>query len=133
MIYEFPHFSIPNKMSTLSRLVDSSSCCFFVLFFFFLLYNIVLVLPYINMHPPWMYTCSPSWTPLPPPSPYHPSSSSQYTSPKLLVSCIEPGLLCLLRKNTYPLIHNFISSSIFLLCVFFHLFSHSCLYIGFLH
>ena len=30
----------------------------FYLFIFFLLYNIVLVLPYINMHPPQMYTCS---------------------------------------------------------------------------
>ena len=59
---------------------------------FFLLYNIVLVLPYINMHPPWVYTCSPSWAPLPPPSPYHPSGSSQCTSPKHPVSCIEPGL-----------------------------------------
>ena len=28
--------------------------------FFFLLYNIVLVLPYINMHPPQVYMCSPS-------------------------------------------------------------------------
>ena len=28
-----------------------------------LLYNIVLVLSYINMNPPWVYTCSPSWTP----------------------------------------------------------------------
>ena len=28
---------------------------------------------------PWVYTCSPSWTPLPPPSPYHPSGSSQCT------------------------------------------------------
>ena len=64
--------------------------CFFLLFF--LLYNIVLVLPYINMHPPWVYMCSPSWTPLPPPSPYHSSGSSQCTSPKLPVSCIEPGL-----------------------------------------
>ena len=27
---------------------------------FFLLYNIVLFLPYINMHPPRVYTCSPS-------------------------------------------------------------------------
>ena len=38
-----------------------------------------MVLPYINMHPPRVYTCSPSWTPLPPPSPYHPSGSSQCT------------------------------------------------------
>ena len=44
------------------------------------------------MNPPWMYMCSPSWTPLPPPSPYHPSGSSQCTSPKYPVSCIEPGL-----------------------------------------
>ena len=49
-------------------------------------------LPYINMNPPRVYTCSPSWTPLPPPFPYHPSGSSQCTSPKLPVSCIEPGL-----------------------------------------
>ena len=32
------------------------------------------------------------WTPLPPPSPYHPSGSSQCTSPKHPVSCIEPGV-----------------------------------------
>ena len=43
--------------------------------FFFLFYNSVLVLPYINMNPPQVYTCSPSWTLLPPP-----------------VSFIEPGL-----------------------------------------
>ena len=49
-------------------------------------------LPYINMNPPQVYTCSPSWTPLPPPSPYHPSGSSQCTSPKHPVSCIKPGL-----------------------------------------
>ena len=47
-----------------------------------LLYNIALVLPYINMNPPQVYTCSPSWTLLPPPFPYHPSGSSQCTSPK---------------------------------------------------
>ena len=38
------------------------------IFFFFLLYDIVLVLPYINLNLPWVYMCSPSWTPphLPP-------------------------------------------------------------------
>ena len=64
----------------------------FILIGGWLLYNIVLVLPYINMNLPWVYTCSPSWTPLPPPSSYHPSGSSQCTSPKHPVSCIEPGL-----------------------------------------
>ena len=41
-----------------------------ILFFFkklinllILLYNIVLVLPYIDLNPPWVYMCSPSWTP----------------------------------------------------------------------
>ena len=51
-----------------------------------------MVLPYINMNPPQVYTCSPSWTPVPPPSLYHPSGSSQCTSPQHPVSCIEPGL-----------------------------------------
>ena len=44
------------------------------------------------MNPPQVYMCSPSWTLLPPPSPYHPSGSSQCTSPKHSVLCIEPGL-----------------------------------------
>ena len=44
------------------------------------------------MNPPQVYMCSPSWTLLSPPSPYHPSGSSQCTSPKHPVSCIKPGL-----------------------------------------
>ena len=66
------------------------------------LYCIVLVLPYINMNPPQVYTCSPFWTPLPPPSPYHPSGSSQCTSPKHPVSCIEPEPAI---RFTYDIIH----------------------------
>ena len=38
------------------------------------------------MNPPQAYMCSPSWTLLPPPSSYHPSGSSQCTSPKHPVS-----------------------------------------------
>ena len=72
------------------------------LVFFFLLYNIVLVLPYINMHPPQVYTCSPSWAPFPHPSPYHPSGSSQCTSSKHPVSFIEPGLA---THFIYDIIH----------------------------
>ena len=64
----------------------------FLIIIIILLYNIVSALPYINMHPPRVYTCSPSWTSLPPPSPYHPSGSSQCTSPKHPLSCIKPGL-----------------------------------------
>ena len=46
--------------------------------------------------------CSPSLTLLPPPSPYHPSGSSQCTSPKHPVSCIEPGLA---TRFIYDIIH----------------------------
>ena len=69
---------------------------------FFLLYNIVLVLPYINMNPPWEYMCSQSWTPLSPPSPYHLSGSSQCTSLRHPVSCIKPRLAI---RFLYDIIH----------------------------
>ena len=65
---------------------------FFKFYFIFKLYNTVLVLPNIKMNPPQVYLCSPSWTLLPPPSPYPPSGSSQGTSPKHPVLCIKPGL-----------------------------------------
>ena len=65
-----------------------------------------MVLPYINMNLPQVYTCLQSWTLLPPtpapPSPYHPSGSSQCTSPKHPVSCIEPGLVI---HFLYDIIH----------------------------
>ena len=64
----------------------------FKFYFIFKLYITVLVLPTIKMNPPQVYMCSPSWTLLPPPSPFHPSGSSQCTSPEHPVSCIERGL-----------------------------------------
>ena len=36
------------------------------------------------MNQPWIYMCSPSWSPPPPPSSAHPSGSSQCTSPEHL-------------------------------------------------
>ena len=45
---------------------------------------------------------SPTWSPLPPPSPPHPSGSSQCTSPEHPVSCIEPGLVI---RFTYDNLH----------------------------
>ena len=49
---------------------------YFIFFnFIFKLYITVLVLPNIKMNQPQVYMCSPSWTLLPPPSPYHPSGS----------------------------------------------------------
>ena len=44
----------------------------------------------------------PILNPLPPPSPYHPSGSSQCTSPKLPVSCFERGLAI---RFLYGIIH----------------------------
>ena len=77
---------------------------FFSFFFlnFFLLYNIVLVLPYIHMNTPRVCTCSLSWTPLPLPSSYHPSGSSQCTSPEHPESWIKPGLAI---RFLYDIIH----------------------------
>ena len=84
------------KKTECRRIYAFELWCWRRLFFFnfiFKLYNIVLVLSNIEMNPPQVYMCSPSWTLLPPPSPYHPSGSSQCTSPKHPVSCIEPGLV----------------------------------------
>ena len=54
------------------------------------------------MNQPWVYMYSPSWIPLPPPSPSHPSGSSQCKSPEHPVSCIEPGLaICFTYDNIY--------------------------------
>ena len=75
---------------------------FFLNYLFILLYNIVLVLPYIDLNLAWVYMCAPSWIPLPTPSPSHPSRSSQYTSPEHPVSCIEPELaICLTYDNLH--------------------------------
>ena len=71
-------------------------------FYFILLYNTVLVLPYINMNLPQVYMNSQSWTPIPPSSPYHLSVSSQCTSPKHPISCIEPRLAI---RFLYDIIH----------------------------
>ena len=67
-----------------------------------------MVLPYIKMNLPQVYMCSPSWTLLPPPSPYHSSGSSQCTSPKHPVPCIEPGLA---TRFIYDTIHVSMSFS----------------------
>ena len=84
--------SLPNFSISVLLIFFCVTDLFFLINFIFKLYIIVLVLPNIKMNPPQVYMCSPSWTLLPPPSPYHPSGSSQCTSPKHPVSCIEPGL-----------------------------------------
>ena len=60
------------------------------------------VLPYIDMNQPQVYKCPPSWTPLPSPSPLHPSGSSQCTGFECPVSCIELGLvICFTYGNIH--------------------------------
>ena len=96
-----------NHIKFENRKLKDNFVCFNFLLCFFLLYNIVLVLPYINVNPPLAYTCSQSWTPLPPLSPHHPSGSSQCTSPKLPVSCMEPGLAI---RFLYDIIHVWLAT-----------------------
>ena len=70
---------------------------FFSIYFYQLEANYFTILqwflPYIDMNQPWIYMCSLSLSPLLPPSPSHPSGSSQCTTPRALVSCIQPGLV----------------------------------------
>ena len=54
----FPLLVILNSRFDLADSFDHNFFLFF--YYFFSLYNIVLVLPYINMHPLRVYTCSPS-------------------------------------------------------------------------
>ena len=56
-------------------------------FFYFLTLQYCIGFAIYWNDPPQVYMCSPSWTLLP-----SPSGSSQCTSPKHPVSCIEPGL-----------------------------------------
>ena len=67
-----------------------SHICFFLklINLFILLYNIVLVSPYIDLNLPWVYMCSPSWTPLPTPSPSHPSGHQPWVNRDSNI-CIE--------------------------------------------
>ena len=82
---------------------DLRSCMYlYVFFFFFLILHYCIGFAIYQHESTTGSTCSPSWTLLPPPSPYHPSGSSQCTSPKHPVSCIEPGLAI---RFLYDIIH----------------------------
>ena len=84
---------------------------FILVLFIYLLYNIVLILPYIDMNPSWVYLCSPSWTLLPPPSPSQPSGSSRCSSSEHPVACIKLRLVIRFTCDNYMLqCHSPISS-----------------------
>ena len=59
-----------------------------------------------HVHTKWVKL--PEQKPLPPPSPYHPSGSSQCPSPDHIISCIKPGLVICF---TYDNIHVSVSFS----------------------
>ena len=62
-------------------------------------YNNWWFLPYIHMNQPWVYMCSPSWNPLPPPSPSHPS----------VIPVHQPWAPCLMHRTwTGDLFHMLI-------------------------
>ena len=71
------------------------------------------------MNPPQVYMCSPSLTLFPPPSPYHPSGSSQCTSPKHPVSCIEPGLAVSRSLLKFMSVESVMLSNHLILCLTF--------------
>ena len=92
------------------RILFFLSLFIYLFYFIFKLYIIVLVLPNIKMNPPQVYMCSPSWTLLPPPSPYHPSGSSQCTSTKHQVSCIIEFLMDLSYNEFDFIFHIYLLS-----------------------
>ena len=77
----------------------AGSCWLSVLFFFLTLQYCIGFAIYQNESPTGIHMF-----PIlnPPPSPYHPSGSSQCTSPKHPVSCIKPGLA---TRFIYDIIH----------------------------
>ena len=88
----------PHKITKQKQWHEAWTLFFF--FFYFLLYNIVLVLPHINMNPPRAYTCSPSWTP--PPTSLHVPSLRVIPVHQPQGSCIKPGLVI---RFLYDIIH----------------------------
>ena len=82
----------------------------FLINLFFKLYNIVLVLPYINMNPPQVYTCSPSWALLPPRTiplghPSAPAPSIQYRASNLDWRLVSYRILYMFQCHSPKLSH----------------------------
>ena len=103
-IYCFSHpgcGTFLHSPSGLDKDFSSTNTLFFFNFYFILLYNTILVLPSIDMNQPRMYMSSPSWTTLPPPTPYYLPGSSPCTSPKHSVSCIKHRLAIRFLHNTF--------------------------------
>ena len=94
-------YGICLSLSDLLHLVSSSSLFFsFFIYFYKLEANYFTILywflSYIDMNQPWIYMCSPSRSPLPPPSPPDPSGSSQCTRSEHLSSSLLYQAYCLM-------------------------------------
>ena len=82
-----PELACSGKVSkTRGRELSSAEA---ILFFFFFSLRLITSqycsgFCHIDMNQPWIHMCSPSQSPLPPPSPSHPSGSSQCTNPEHL-------------------------------------------------
>ena len=82
-------------------LIDKVFKNWFIYFNWRLITLLWWLLLYTDMNQPWVYMCSPPWTPRTSLS-SHPSGSSQHTSPEHPVSCIEPGLaICFTYGNIH--------------------------------
>ena len=73
------------------KVLDSELIFFFFLIFIFTLFYFTILYWFCHTLTR-VYMSSQSWTPLPPPTPYHLSRSSPCTSPKHPVSCIKHRL-----------------------------------------
>ena len=110
-------------ISSLGKCLFKSFAHFFNLNLFILiggelLYNIALVLPYINMNPPRVYTCSPSQTPHLPPTHYHSSGSSQCTSNSFLIWYYTCFNVILPNHPTFSLSHR-VQKTVLYICISF--------------
>ena len=83
----------PKKIKSATVFTASPSICHevmgchklrFFVFCFLFFFNLWWILSYIEMKQPWVYMCSPSQSPLPPPSPPFPSRFSQCTRSECL-------------------------------------------------
>ena len=100
----------------------------FTFYFIFWLYDIVLVLPYINMTPPQVYTCSLSWTLLPPHTitlghPSAPAPSIQYRESNLDWRLVSYMILYMFqchspKSSTLSLSHR-VQKTVLYICVSF--------------
>ena len=71
--------SLDAKQNVFYFILLFSECILFFYYYFLFFFNLLWILSYIEMKQPWVYMCSPSRSPLPPPSPPAPSRSSQCT------------------------------------------------------